>query len=108
MGDPGPAGDRLEAAAEAAGAGRAVGIEDDMADLAGETADASMETAVEDDAGRDPGPDAEEDQVVDAAELLPAVEAGRAAVRTSFSTTPRDAERGLESLRRAAGAASRD
>ena len=74
-GDPGAAGDRLEAASQAAGAGAAIGIEDDVADLSGQPADPAMEPAVEDDAGRDPGPDAEIDEVVGAAELGVAMEA---------------------------------
>src|SRR4029078_4321137 len=73
-GDPGAGGDRLEAAAQAAGARRAVGIEDDVADLSGEAADAPMEPAVEDHAGRDPGPDPEIDEIVGRAEGLALVE----------------------------------
>ena len=46
-----------------------------MADLSGQPADPAMEPAVEDDTGRDPGPDAEIDEVVGAAELGVAMEA---------------------------------
>ena len=56
-----------------------------------------METAVEDDAGRDAGPDAEEDQVVDSAELLLAVEPDRSGAHVVLDDA-RDAERGLEPL----------
>ena len=52
-----PGGDGLEAAAQAAGARRAVRLEDDVADLAGEAARPAVEPAVEDDAGGDPGAD---------------------------------------------------
>src|SRR5262249_44621767 len=66
-GEAGTAGNRLEAAAQPAGARGAVGVEDDVADLAGEPADTAVQPAVEDHTGRDAGPDAEIDQVVDAA-----------------------------------------
>ena len=67
--------ERLEAAALTAGADRAVGVDDGVADLAGEAAGAAVEPAVEDDAGRDPGPDREVRDVVRRAEDAAPVQA---------------------------------
>ena len=53
-------GDRLEAAAQTAGADGAVRIGDDVAHLAGEVVVAAEQGPVEDDAGRDAGPDRQE------------------------------------------------
>ena len=72
-GDGRPGCDRLEAAAQAARADRAVGVDDDVADLAGEAARSAVDGAVDHDAGADAGADAEVDEVADVAQR-PAVE----------------------------------
>ena len=58
------AGHGLEAAELAAVAGRAVGLDDDVADLAGPEAVATEQLAVEHQPGADPVPDLDRDQVV--------------------------------------------
>ena len=84
----GRAGDeRLEAAALAAGADRAVRVEDGVPDLAGQAAGAAVEPAVEDEAGRDAGPDREVGDVVGRRRGRARRWRPTAAARASFSMT---------------------
>src|SRR3954449_12118184 len=63
LADPTPRGERLEAAAEPAGAARPAGLEDDVADLPGQAPRPAVEHPVDHDAGGDPRADAQVGEV---------------------------------------------
>ena len=85
-GERGAAGERLEAAGVAAGAGRAEVLDPDVPDVAGAAVDAAVELAVDDDAAADAGADLHE-QEVRAPLATPACCSPTASTFTSLSST---------------------